>query len=81
LFTWDSDLTSNGAGAFAAVSGSSNDDGTDVYFGAGLTYDVTETLGVKAEWTRYNIDGDDEYFDTDVDFISAGLVFKFGKLL
>lgn len=79
LFAWDLDAKASGTGAYAIPTTTANYDGTDIYFGLGLAYNITETLGVKAEWTRYNLDADGS--DTDVDFISAGLVFKFGKLL
>lgn len=74
LFAWDADMSSN-FGPAASASG------TDVYFGAGLAYDLTDALTVKAEWTRYDSVGDKNTGSADIDFISAGLVFKFGKLL
>lgn len=80
LFVWKADGRASGTGAFASPTVSASDDGTDLYFGVGMGYDVTDTLSVKAEWTRFRFDGG-ESSDTDVDFISAGLVFKFGKLL
>lgn len=74
LFAWDVDASSN-FGVAASASG------TDAYFGAGLAYDITDALALKAEWTRYNSVGDENTTDSaDVDFIAAGLVFKFGKL-
>lgn len=80
FFTWDGDVAAVGTGAWAAYTGTASEDGTDLYFGGGVACDITETLAAKAEWTRYTFDGSN-WFDTDVDFISAGLTFKFGKLL
>lgn len=86
LFIWDVDTSASAAGTLTyggnvyAGSGEAtvSDNGTDAYFGAGIAYDVTQTLSVKTEWTRFQIDSDS---DSVVDFVSAGLVFKFGKLL
>ncbi len=83
LFSWDVDVKAIASGSLTyggtVYAGSSeataSDDGTDVYFGAGLSYDVTDIITVKADWTRFN-----DVSDTDIDFIAAGLVFKFGKL-
>jgi len=82
LFAWDVDQKASASGAYAAFNGlGASAHGTDVYFGAGMAYAITNTLSVKAEWVRYNNVGDKDTTDSaDVDFISAGLVFKFGKL-
>jgi OOP family OmpA-OmpF porin len=83
LFAWDVDEKVSASGAYAATNGlSASAHGTDVYFGAGMAYAITDTLSVKAEWIRYNNVGDKDTTDSaDVDFISAGLTFKFGRLL
>jgi hypothetical protein len=88
FFIWDIDTSASATGTLTyggtiyagSVEATASDDGTDAYFGAGLAYDITKTLSVKTEWTRFQIDSD-SVSDSDVDFISAGLVFKFGKLL
>jgi OOP family OmpA-OmpF porin len=46
------------------------DDGTDLTFGAGLQYDVSRNLGVRAQWQRYDV-------DSDADLLSIGLIYKF----
>lgn len=46
------------------------DDGTDLTFGAGVQYDVSRNLGVRAQWQRYDV-------DSDADVLSIGLVYQF----
>lgn len=83
LFSWDADaeaiasgnLTYNGIVYAGSVTATASDDGTDFYGGLGLSYDLTDMVTLEAEWTRYT-----DVADSDVDFIGAGLVFKFGKL-
>jgi OOP family OmpA-OmpF porin len=62
-FMWDA---SGGGGAAG-----SDDDGTDIMFGAGVGWNFTPKFGLRAEWERFDIDGD------DVDFLSVGLQFNF----
>jgi OOP family OmpA-OmpF porin len=45
--------------------------------GLGLEYDITESLGLRAEVERYRID-DGVYNLGDIDLASAGLVYRFG---
>ncbi len=50
------------------------DDGTDVNFGAGLMFDISESLAVRAEYERFrDIDGD------DLDLASINLSYAFGN--
>lgn len=63
MFMWDG----SGGGDFSGIE----DDGTDVMFGAGVRWNFTERFGLRAEWERFDIDGD------DVDFLSVGLQFNF----
>lgn len=50
---------------------SANEDGTDVFFGAGATYEFTEQVAVRAEYDRFQLD------DTDIDTVFASVVFSF----
>jgi len=62
-FMWDA----SGGGAASGVG----DDGTDLMFGAGVSWNLTNHFGLRAEWERFDIDGD------DVDFLSVGAQFNF----
>lgn len=83
VFFWDLDVSAAFSGSLTyegtVYSGSGtatySDDGEDLYYGLGASYDVTDTFTVRADWTRY-----DDVSDTDIDYYSAGLVFRFGKL-
>jgi OOP family OmpA-OmpF porin len=59
---------------------SSNDGDTDVAWslGLGAQYNLSKSVGLRAEWERYFDVGDaDSTGEMDVDLISAGVVFKF----
>jgi len=53
---------------------------TDVAWslGLGAQYNLSKSVGLRAEWERYFDVGDaDSTGEMDVDLISAGVVFKF----
>lgn len=52
-----------------------NENGLGLSYGAGAQFDVTKTVGVRADWDRYRLKyaGRDE----DADLYSLGVVFKF----
>ena len=67
LQRWESDTTvAAGGGGYT-----DNDDGTDLFYGAGVSYNVNESIAIRAEFERYDIDSE------DVDFLSAGISVKF----
>lgn len=45
----------------------------DTFFGFGGEFSATEKLGITAGWTRYDLDSD------NIDYLSIGLRFRFGK--
>ena len=53
------------------LASGSSDDGTDIMVGAGVNWNFTSRFGVRAEWERFDIDGD------DVDFLSVGAQYNF----
>jgi OOP family OmpA-OmpF porin len=54
------------------------DRSTDLNYGVGLRYDFTKTVSVKGEWERFRRFGShDAIGETDRDFFSVGLGFKF----
>lgn len=51
---------------------------TGANFGFGAKYDFTPNLAVRAEWERLNKFGrNDTTGKTDIDFLTAGIIFKF----
>lgn len=63
LYLWDVSATGSG--------GSLSDDGSDIMFGLGLNWNLTQNLDLRAEWEQFDIDGD------DVSLISAGVRLRF----
>jgi OOP family OmpA-OmpF porin len=74
LYMADTDVRVSFAG-LGSVSRS--DDNTDLTFGAGLRYDVTANLAVRAEWQRYSDVSADAFGESDLDLISIGLLWRF----
>lgn len=68
VLAWDAEVKdSNGFSA--------SDDGTDVYFGIGAAYKISDQVSLGADWTRYTFKSDGE--DLDVDTFGAKLKFYF----
>jgi OOP family OmpA-OmpF porin len=61
----------------ALVTGSDKDENTDFTYGAGVKFDMTQNVALRAEWQRYNDMGGDDTTETDVDVLSVGAIFKF----
>ena len=68
VYMWDVSATASAPGFGSA---SASDDGTDIMFGAGANWNFSKQFGLRAEWERFDIDGD------DVDFLSIGAQFNF----
>lgn len=47
-----------------------SDDGIELTWGLGLQYDVSQRLGVRAGWQRYET-------DEEVDLLSIGVIYRF----
>jgi OOP family OmpA-OmpF porin len=75
MFHWDVDVN---ASSSVFGSGSDSSSGTDLTYGLGLKYDFSKTVGVRAEWERFQDVGDENTTgQSDVDLLSVGVVFKF----
>jgi OOP family OmpA-OmpF porin len=68
VFAWDAE-------AKDSVGNSASDDGTDVYFGIGAAYKISDQVSLGADWTRYAYEDDGD--DFDVDTFGAKLKFNF----
>lgn len=62
MVSWDVE----GGGAASGI----DDDGTDLLYGIGAQYMVTDRVGIVGEWEWYDI-------DDDVDLLSIGVLIKF----
>jgi len=56
---------------------SADETNTGLTFGAGAQYDFTRTVGVRAEWQRYNDVGGGNIGESDLDVLSVGVRVKF----
>lgn len=74
VFAWflDSNASISGSG-----SSSDSTNGTCLTYGIGVQFDITKSLGVRAEWEEFNKIGDDTTGKSDVSFGSVGIVYKF----
>lgn len=71
-----SELKTNSSGV--GFSAHQKESSTGANFGLGAIYDFTPNLAVRAEWERLKKVGDDATTgETDMDFLSAGITFKF----
>ena len=66
FFAWESDASDVTGG----LPFSGTEDGTDVSYGIGASFNFTKNLSMRAEWERFKAVG-------DIDLLSIGVVFKF----
>ncbi len=91
MFIWDLDTESDETN-IDHVTGETDErgdrdksfssDGTDLYYGIGAVYKVSEKLQVSAEWSRYQFEfspeGFDIGYDHDADYFAIGIRYFFG---
>jgi len=65
-FFWDGEADINN------VSQATPED-SNLFFGLGLSYDLSDSFAVTTDWTRYELQ------DTNSDVFSVGLQFRFGR--
>ena len=66
FFAWESDASDVTGG----LPFSGTQDGSDVSYGIGASFNFTKNLSMRAEWERFKAVG-------DIDLLSIGVVFKF----
>lgn len=72
-FVWNVDATASTTLATVSASG----DGTDLGYGLGAKWQINKSIGLRAEWERFqnlSVDGGPE---RDVDLLSLGATFHF----
>jgi OOP family OmpA-OmpF porin len=81
VFAWTLDSTATATSTFgppgATATESDKPSGTGLDFGIGVKYDFNSTVGVRAEWQRFMSIGNDNTGKSDVDLLSASLVYRF----
>ena len=75
---WDSELSVKATSGGAAAADSNDDNGIDMLYGVGASYNFTRNFALRAEWEVYkDIGGADITGESDVRFWSAGLQYNF----
>jgi len=75
LFRWDLDAN---ASSSVFGSGSESETGFDPMFGIGASFNFTSKFGVRVEYEKFlDVGDEDTTGQSDVDLISASLVFRF----
>jgi len=75
FFRWDLDLS---ASSSVFGSGSASETGFSPMFGIGGSFNITKNLGVRVEYEKFLDVGDENTTgQSDVDLLSASLVFRF----
>ena len=77
LVVWSLDASADVAGGGVSRSTSQKPTGTSAGFGAGVNYDFEKKVGARAEFQRFAKIGDDSTGKSDVDLISASLIYRF----
>lgn len=68
MFMWDADIKID---SVSSGSVSESDDGSDPFFGAGVSFGIGESAALNLEYVAYEAD------DGDVDYLGAGLTINF----
>lgn len=79
LYAWDVDLTERArlTGFGVVRTGRETEDGTDLFYGAGIEWDLGPPFALRAEWERYNDAGEGSIAgETDLDVIGVSAVFR-----
>lgn len=71
MFPVANQLSILGKFGLAHIDADPGDRNTEITWGIGAQYDFTRTVGVRAQWQRYETDPD------EVDLLSVGVIFRF----
>lgn len=68
IFVWDAEYKID---TVSFGSDSDTEDGTDPFFGVGVSFDIGQAVAFNVEYTLYDVD------DADIDYIGAGVSARF----
>lgn len=75
VFFWD--VKDSCTGTLCSFS-SQDETGSDLTYGLGATFNFTKNVGARVQYQRYqNVGKDSTTGESDIDYISIGIVFKF----
>jgi opacity protein-like surface antigen len=72
---WEADLNGEASAGPVFVDVSNDIDGTDVFYGAGARFGLSDAVSLRFEYDRYKLDVNS--LDPDLDILSANLQFGF----
>jgi len=81
VFAWNAKANDTTGGA----SFSATDNGADLSFGLGASYNITKNVGVRVEWERFKAGGGEDATtgfpnvtsSANIDLLSLGVVYRF----
>ncbi|HKQ25592.1 MAG TPA: outer membrane beta-barrel protein [Burkholderiales bacterium] len=75
IFRWDLDVSATSS---VFGSGSDSETGFDPMFGIGAAFNFSKNLGLRVEYEKFlDVGDEDTTGESDVDFLSASIVFRF----
>jgi OOP family OmpA-OmpF porin len=77
VFAWTLDATASATAGGNSATVSDKPTGTSLDFGAGVKYDFNNRVGARLEYQRFQSIGNDNTGKSDIDLISASLVYRF----
>lgn len=79
LGLYHAETKQNVTGTLGAVTVTNNDKekNTDVTFAFGARFDLTRSLGIRAQWQRYLNVGGEDVGEDDIDVFSVGVLWRF----
>jgi len=69
LFIWDAKADATANGAVGSAAASQDDNGTDLSYGLGTSYLLSDNFVLRLDWDRYRVGG---HADADSDLFSLG---------
>ncbi len=77
MIYWDLEFSITDTADDLALIGDEDENGTDIFYGLGIQYKLTDKFSLRAEWERFNNIGSSETGTTDIDLFTAGGVMQF----
>lgn len=77
LFAWTLDASATASGVGISASTSDKPTGTSLDYGVGVKYDFAKNLGIRGEFQRFTKIGNDTTGKSDIDLISASILYRF----
>jgi len=77
VFAWTLDASATASGGGISASASDKPTGTSLDYGVGVKYDLDGNIGIRGEFQRFTKIGNDTTGKSDIDLISASILYRF----